>query len=91
VAVRPSTPTRVRPAPNHPVQVGKYHGFVFHLSMDVSKGSTSQRGLTPGWHHATNLWVPLPAGNGQLRDLVVGATGPSDQALINLVAKGLSS
>ena len=74
----------------HPVQVGKYHGYIFHMSMDVSQGSAGQR-LTPGWHHATNLWVQLPAGNGQLRDLVVGATGLSDQSLIDLVAKGLSA
>ncbi|HEY7430098.1 MAG TPA: hypothetical protein VH641_05120 [Streptosporangiaceae bacterium] len=77
--------------PNHPVQVGNYHGFIFHMSMDVLKGAAGKHGLAPGWHYATNLWVQLPAGNGQLRDLAVGATGLSDQALINLVAQGLSS
>lgn len=80
---------------SHPVRVGKYHGYVFHMREYIPKEGISEKavrhGITPGWHHATNLWVQLPDGNGQLRDLVVGAAGLSDQALINLVANGLSS
>jgi hypothetical protein len=35
--------------------------------------------------------VPLPVGGGKMRDLVVGAQGLSDSALIKIVTSGMSS
>lgn len=72
------TPTPAAPDPeaytDHPVQVGKYHGYIFHMSVDVQKGSTSTRGVTPGAHRATNVWVQLPARNSQLGHLAVSTS-----------------
>ena len=56
--------------------------------MLVLPGATGPLGQ-PGWHYATDLHVQLPAGGGTRRDLVIGATGLSDSALINIAASGL--
>jgi hypothetical protein len=92
----PYTPTASVPDPEapyavHPVQVGRYRGLISHVSAEVFPEPGKPSRLGPGWHRATNLYVPLPAGGGQMRDLVVGAQGLSDSALIKIVASGLSS
>jgi hypothetical protein len=91
----PYTPTATAPDPEaystaHPVQVGSYHGFIYHVSMFVLPGGTGILSQ-PGWHTATDLYVQLPAGRGEMRDLVIGATGLSDSTLIEIAASGLSS
>ena len=72
------------PAAAHPVQVGRYHGWLFHDPfVAVPKaGPTSP---------VTELGVQLPAGGGKMRDLVIGARQLSDAALIKIAAAGLSS
>ena len=92
----PYTPTASVPDPEapyavHPVPVGRYRGLISHVSAEVFPELGKPSRLGPGWHRATNLYVPLPAGGGQMRDLVVGAQGLSDSALIKIVAGGLSS
>ena len=86
-----SVPDPEAPAAVHPVQVGRYRGLISHVSAEIFPEPGEPSRLGPGWHRATNLYVPLPAGGGQMRDLVVGAQGLPDSELINIVASGLSS
>jgi len=94
------TPTAAIPDPEapaaaRPVQVGRYHGLIFHASMFVAEAGFSRRaaehGIRPGWSRFTELFVPLPAGGGKMRDLVIGAKELSDATLIQIAANGLSS
>jgi hypothetical protein len=90
----PYTPTTAAPDPYawstaQPVQAGSYHGYLWRVSVLVGRGATGY--LKPGWHTATNLDLQLPAGDGQMRDLVIGATGLTDPALIKIATRGLSS
>jgi len=78
----------------HLVQVGRYHGALFHLRIYVVV--TSHR--HPAGHVGrtvkstfTELFVRLPAGHGMVRDLVIGAQDLSGPALIKIAANGLSS
>ena len=92
----PYTPTAAVPDPEapaavHQVRVGRYRGLISHVSAEVFPEPGKPSRLGPGWHHATNLYVPLPADGGQMRNLVVGAQGLSDSELIKIVASGLSS
>jgi hypothetical protein len=85
------TPTAALPDPEapaaaHPVRVGRYHGRIFHYSLVFL--SVSQTGIKSS---VTELLVQLPAGGGQMRDLVIGASGLSDSALVQIAADGLSS
>lgn len=99
VLAPPYTPTAgvsdpEAPAAAHPVQVGHYHGRIFHSSMVRAKtgiNRNARHGITRGWQNVTDLYVQLPAGDGKMRDLVIGATGLSDSTLIKIAARGLSS
>lgn len=85
----PYTPTPANPDPEAgtlentpPVQVGPYEGRVgtwtsFEKPSDVASQQAS-------------LYVEIPIGGGQTRDLVVSANNLSESALISLVANGLS-
>jgi hypothetical protein len=43
-------------------------------------------------HHLfTELFVPLPAGGGEMRDLVIGASRLSESELIKIAAAGLAA
>ena len=91
---KPYTPTTAAPDPYaystaQPVQFGSYHGYLSHESVLVFPGDTGY--LKPGWHTATDLDVQLPTGHGKMRDLVIGATGLTDPALIKIATSGLSS
>ena len=75
----------------HLVQVGRYHGALFHLRIYVVV--TSHR--HPAGHVGravkstfTELFVRLPAGHGMVRDLVIGAQDLSGPALIKIAANG---
>ncbi len=94
------TPTTAIPDPEapaaaHPVQVGRYRGFIYQARFFVAKTGLSRRaaehGIRPGWSRFTQLFVRLPAGGGKMRDLVIGAKELSDSALIKIAANGLSS
>jgi hypothetical protein len=76
----PGIPDPEAPAARaHPVQVGKYHGVIVHspvLAFSVL---------------FVELFVPLPAGGGQMRNLVIGVSRLSESELIKIAASGLSA
>lgn len=72
----------------HPVQVGRYHGVIIRAPVLVFAFGT----ITAAKHHLfTELFVPLPAGDGQMRDLLIGASRLSESELIKIAATGLSA
>jgi hypothetical protein len=71
------------------VRVGRYHGFIYQASVFVLPGAHGR--FRPGWHRATDLYVRLPAGDGRMHDLVIGATGLPAPVLIKIAASGLAS
>jgi hypothetical protein len=78
----------------HLVQVGRYHGALFHLRIyvfETSHGRPAGHGGRPVKTTFTELFVRLPAGHGMVRDLVIGAQDLSGPALIKIAANGLSS
>ena len=90
----PYTPTAAVPDPEapvdgaHPVQVGRYHGVIVHspvLVFSVARFRAARR------HLFTELFVPLPAGSGEMRDLVIGASRLSASELIKIAATGLAA
>lgn len=92
------TPTAAIPDPEaltgaHPVHVGRYRGLISHSSVFLTgiDRRAAEHGIRPGWSRLTQLFVRLPAGGGQMRDLVIGASQLSDAALIRIAAHGLSS
>jgi hypothetical protein len=49
-------------------------------------------GIRAAKHHLfTQLFVPLPAGGGEMRDLVIGASELSASELIKIAATGLAA
>jgi hypothetical protein len=97
VLTPPYTPTAARPDPlapaahAHPVRIGNYHGVLAHSSFLVTSASRTAiaHGITPGRHQLTELFVRLPAGNGRVRDLVLGASRLSGSEMIRIAASGL--
>ena len=95
----PYTPTAAVPDPEapvaraHPVQVGRYHGVIVHsLNHYPPVLVFSVTGFRAAKHHLfTELFVPLPAGGGQMRDLVIGASRLSESELIKIAAPGLAA
>jgi hypothetical protein len=85
----PSMPDPEAPvARAHPVQVGRYHGVIVHspvLVFSVARFRAAKH------HLFTELFVPLPAGGGQMRDLVIGASQLSESELIKIAATGLAA
>jgi hypothetical protein len=72
----------------HPVQVGRYHGVTVHSQVLVF----SVARFRAGRHHLfTELFVPLPAGGGEMRDLVIAASRLSESELIKIAASGLAA
>ena len=72
----------------HPVRVGRYHGVIVHSPVLVF-GAASIRAAK---HQLfTELFVPLPAGGGEMRDLVIGASRLSESELIKIAATGLAA
>jgi len=72
----------------HPVQVGRYHGVIVHspvLVFSVARFRAARHYLF------TELFVPLPAGSGEMRDLVIGASRLSASELIKIAATGLAA
>jgi hypothetical protein len=72
----------------HPVQVGRYHGVIVHspvLVFSVARFRAAKH------HSFTELFVPLPAGGGEMRDLVIGASQLSESELIKIAATGLGA
>ena len=72
----------------HPVQVGRYHGVIVHspvLVFSVARFRAAKH------HLFTELFVPLPAGGGEMRDLVIGASQLSESELIKIAATGLAA
>jgi hypothetical protein len=72
----------------YPVHVGRYHGVIAHspvLVFSVARFRAAKR------HLFTELFVPLPAGSGQMRDLVIGASQLSESELIKIAATGLAA
>jgi hypothetical protein len=59
-----STPDPEAPAAAHPVQVGRYHGFIYHPRTFVTRardrGQAAEHGIKPG----ESGFIVLPAGNG---------------------------
>jgi hypothetical protein len=71
-----------------PVQVGRYHCVIVRSPVLVFAFGT----ITAAKHHLfTELFVPLPAGRGQVRDLVIGASRLSESELIKIAATGLAA
>ena len=71
-----------------PVQVGRYHGVIVRSPVLVFAFGT----ITAAKHHLfTELFVPLPAGRGEMRDLVIGASRLSESELIKIAATGLGA
>jgi hypothetical protein len=72
----------------HPVQVGRYHGVIVHSQVLVFNLAS----IRAAKHHLfTELFVPLPAGGGEMRDLVIGASRLSESELIKIAATGLAA
>lgn len=72
----------------HPVQVGRYHGVIVHSPVLVFSFAR----IRAAKHQLfTELFVPLPAGSGQMRDLVIGASRLSESELIKIAASGLGA
>jgi len=72
----------------HPVQVGRYRGVIVHspvLVFSVARFRAARHYLF------TELFVPLPAGSGEMRDLVIGASRLSASELIKIAATGLAA
>ena len=93
---RPYTPAMSanRAFGGHLVQVGRYHGALFHLRLyvfETSHGHPAGHGARPVRSTLTELFIRLPAGHGMVRDLVIGAEDLSGPALIKIAANGLSS
>ena len=72
----------------HPVKVGRYHGVIAHSQVLVF---SLVRLWAAGHHLFTELFVPLPAGGGEMRDLVIGASRLSESELIKIAATGLAA
>jgi hypothetical protein len=100
------TPTATTPDPEAigsaltPVAVGSYKGFVETVTLGAGHPGTVGTGIlrliqvphgSQGPPRYTNLFVEISIGNGQVRDLVVSASGLSQSALIGIVATGLST
>jgi len=88
------TPTAAVPDPEvpvaraHRVQVGRYHGVIVHSRVLVF----SVASIRAAKHHLfTELFVPLPVGGGEMRDLVIGASRLSESELIKIAATGLAA
>ena len=72
----------------HPVQVGRYRGVIVHspvLVFSVARFRAARH------HLFTELFVPLPGGGGEMRDLVIGASQLSESELIKIAATGLAA
>jgi len=72
----------------HPVQVGRYRGVIVHspvLVFSVARFRAARH------HLFTELFVPLPGGGGEMRDLVIGASRLSESELIKIAAAGLAA
>ena len=99
VLAPPYTPTAAVPDPEapvdgaHPVQVGRYHGVIVHsLTHYPPVLVFSVSGIRAARHHLfVQLFVPLPAGGGEMRDLVIGASQLSESELIKIAATGLAA
>jgi hypothetical protein len=78
----PDTPV----ARAHPVQVGRYHGVIVHSPVLVFSAASIR---AVKHHQFADLFVPVPAGGGQMRDLVIGASRLSEPELIKIAASGL--
>lgn len=98
VLAPPYTPTAAIPdaeAPDiaHPVQVGRYHGWILRFPMFVSQANrkAAEHGIRSGRSSFTELGVQVAAGGGKMRDLIIGAKQLSGAALIKIAATGLSS
>jgi hypothetical protein len=99
VLAPPYTPTAAVPDPEapvagaHPVQVGRYHGVIVHsLTHYPPVLVFSVAGIRAAKHHLfTELFVPLPVGGGEMRDLVIGASQLSESELIKIAAAGLAA
>jgi hypothetical protein len=94
VLAPPYTPTAAVPDPEapvtraHPVQVGRYHGVIVHSPVLVF----SVASIRAAKHHLfVQLFVQLPAGGGEMRDLVIGASRLSESELIKIAASGLAA
>jgi hypothetical protein len=95
----PYTPTAAVPDPEapvagaHPVQVGRYHGVIVHSLTHYPPALVfSVTGIRAAKHQPfTELFVPLPAGGGEMRDLVIGASQLSESELIKIAATGLAA
>ena len=95
----PYTPTAAVPDPEapvdgaHPVQVGRYHGVIVHSLTHYPPALVfSVTGIRAAKHQLfTELFVPLPAGGGEMRDLVIGASQLSESELIKIAATGLAA
>jgi hypothetical protein len=72
----------------HPVKVGRYHGVIAHSPVLVF---SVVRLWDARQHLFTELFVPLPAGGGEMRDLVIGASQLSGSELIKIAATGLAA
>lgn len=100
VLAPPYSPAKAKPDPEapaaaHPVRVGRYHGAIIHSRMLVTglrnPRQAARHGIRPGWNSFTQLYVQLPAGDGKMRDLVIGSQQLSGPALIKIAANGLPS
>jgi hypothetical protein len=95
----PYTPTAAVPDPEapvagaHAVQVGRYHGVTVHSLTHYPPALVfSVTGIRAAKHQLfTELFVPLPAGGGEMRDLVIGASQLSESELIKIAATGLAA
>jgi hypothetical protein len=75
-------------AGTHPVQVGRYHGVIVRSPVLIFSFGT----IRAAKHHLfTELFVPLPAGRGQMLDLLMGASRLSESELIKIAAAGLGA
>lgn len=74
-------PDAFEPSGSSPTTVGKYHAWI------------DKRVAAPGthWTSGVEVGVRLPAGDGTIHDLVVGARGIPVSELVNIVTQGLSS
>jgi len=62
------------------------------ISTVSSRSVFSFASIRAARHHLfTELFVPLPAGGGQMRDLVIGASRLSASELIKIAATGLAA
>jgi DNA-directed RNA polymerase specialized sigma24 family protein len=81
----------VRVALNAHVSWWRRHRREVALGGHDRVAAAGQDPVLDSWLRLTELFVRLPAGGGQRRDLVIGASRLSDPALIRIAADGLSS